>query len=175
MGFSTASPVLTHHSRRSIALALLLAPSVVRAQAAPCAPPTVLFVCPAGTVKSAIARETLKARAAAAGVPVRVQSRGLHLEDHVSPGLAANLRADGLDPAAEPARQLQDADAGRADIVIAFDEAAQAPSLRDAREWDIPSWNTDYAGAKAALAVRVDALVAELRARQGRPCAGAAR
>jgi len=160
-------------SRRSVALALLLAPSAVRAQARPCAPPTVLFVCPAGTVKSAIAREVLKARAAKAGVAVRAVSRGLQPEDHVSAALAARLRADGIDPAAEPARALQPADLGRADIVIAFDEAAQAPALGAARVWDIPSWNGDYAGAKAALAVRMDALVAELRDRRG--CAGAAR
>ncbi|HEX7759350.1 MAG TPA: hypothetical protein VF459_07610 [Caulobacteraceae bacterium] len=170
MTSKTTPAVLTHLSRRSFALAVLLAPAAVRAQAAPCPPPKVLFVCPAGTVKSAIARETLKARAAQAGVPVDVQSRGLHVEDHVSPGLAANLRADRIDPAAEPARQFQDADVGQADIVIAFDEAAQVPALRLARVWDIPSWNSDYAGAKAALAARVDALVAELRARQGHPC-----
>ena len=160
-------------SRRVVALALLLAPSVARAAAGPCAPPTVLFVCPAGTVKSAIAREALKARAAQAGVPVRAVSRGLRPEDHVSAALAANLRADGIDPAAEPARALKAADVGRADIVIAFDEAAQAPALRAARVWDVPSWNGDYAGAKAALAVRMEALVAELRDRRG--CSGARR
>lgn len=166
-------PVLT---RRSVALGLLCAPGMVRAQTAPCGPPpTVLFVCPAGTVKSAIAREALKTRASAAGLAVQVRSRGLHPEDHVSPGLAANLRADGIDPAAEPARPLADADVAAADIVIAFDEATQAPALKAARSWDIPSWNADYAGAKAAMATRMDALVAELKARQGAACAGAAR
>src|SRR4051794_30176677 len=96
-------------SRRVVVLAALAAPAALPAQAAPCAPPTVLFVCPAGTVKSAIARETLKRRAAASGVRVRVVSRGVHPEDHVSPALAANLRADGIDPAAEPVLALQDA------------------------------------------------------------------
>lgn len=169
---TTPSPVQTLLSRRFVAVALLLTPFAARAGAPPCSPPSVLFVCPAGTVKSAIARETLKARAAKAGLMVRVQSRGLHPEDHVLPGLAANLRADGIDPAAETVRQLQDADISQADIVIAFDEAAQAPALRTARNWDIPSWNTDYAGAKAALAARIDGLVAELRARQPIPCVG---
>ncbi len=172
MGSPLIKPAFpTTLTRRSAAFALLLAPLAARAQAPPCSPPTVLFVCPAGTVKSAIARETLRARAAQAGVAVHVQSRGLHPEDHVSPALAANLRADGLDPAAEPARQFQDADIGQADIVIAFDEAAQASALRGARVWDIPSWNSDYTGATAALAVRMDALLAELRALQSRPCA----
>jgi protein-tyrosine-phosphatase len=124
-------------------------------------------------VKSAIARETLRRRAAASGVRVRVVSRAIHPEDHVSPSLAANLRADGLDPAAEPALALQAADVARADIVIAFDEAAQAPDLKAARVWDIPSWNSDYPAAKAALAARTEALLGELRARPSRPCAPA--
>lgn len=160
-------------SRRAVILAAVAAPGALRAQPAPCAPPTVLFVCPAGTVKSAIARETLKRRAAASGVRVRVISRGVHPEDHVSPGLAANLRADGLDPTAEPALPLRDADVAGADIVVAFDEAAQAPALKGARVWDVPSWNSDYAGAKATLAVRTEALVGELRERQARPCVSA--
>lgn len=138
--------------------------------ATPCAPATVLFVCPAGTVKSAIARETLRSRAAAAGVQVVAMSRGLHPEDHVSPALAANLRGDGIEPAAEPARAFSDADASAADIVIVFDEAADAPALRKARAWGIPSWNSDYAAAKAALAERIESLIAELRMRQAAGC-----
>jgi hypothetical protein len=157
-------------SRRAVILAALAAPTALRAQPAPCDPPTVLFVCPAGTVKSATAREALRKRAAASGVAVQVVSRGIHPEDHVSPALAANLRADGLNPAAEPALPLQATDVAGADIVIAFDEAAQAPELKGARVWDIPSLNGDYAAAKAALAARTDALIGELRARQSRPC-----
>ena len=155
-------------NRRGVALGLLLLSNSGRAaQAAPCPPPVVLFVCPAGTVKSAIAREMLKARAARGGVAVRVASRGVHPEDHVSPGLRASLLADGLDPTAEPLRALEPQDAARADIVIAFDEAAQAPGLQGAWVWDIPSWNTRYPEAKAALEAKVDALLVELARR---PC-----
>ena len=152
-------------SRRSIVLALAAAPAA--AFAAPCAPAKVLFVCPAGTVKSAIAREVLRSRAQAEGLAVDVASRGLSPEDHVSPALAASLRADGLDPAREPALALSPADVARADIVIAFDEAAGSPMLRSARAWRTPSWNADYAVAKVDLAARMDALVAELRRRAG--------
>lgn len=165
-------PVTLH--RRSVALGLLLMAGRARAQA-PCAPPVVLFVCPAGTVKSAIARETLRKRAATAGILVQAQSRGIHPEDHVSPGLAANLKADGIDPASEPARTFVDADAARADVVVAFDEAAKVPALSQARAWDIPSWNSDYPAAKAALTARIDDLLAELRVRQAAGCAGAHR
>jgi len=157
-------------SRRSVALGVLLLAGRARAETPPCATPTVLFVCPAGTVKSAIARETLKRRAAQAGVAVRVVSRGVHPEDHVSPALKASLQADGIDPRAEPVKALVPEDVARADIVIAFDEAAQAPGLQTARTWEIPSWNSQYPEAKAALGARIDGLLAELRTRDAKPC-----
>ena len=99
-----------------------------------------------------------------------VQSRGVTPEDHISPGLAARLRADGIDPTAEPLRRLEPGDAVHADIVIAFDEAAQAPGLEQARAWDIPSWNSQYDGARAALAPKIEALLDEVAVR---PCTGA--
>jgi protein-tyrosine-phosphatase len=121
-------------------------------------------------VKSAIARETLRKSAATAGVQVSVSSRGIHPEDHVSPALAGSLQADGIDPTAEPARALSDTDVSGADIVIVFDEAANAPGLRKARAWDVPSWNSNYPAAKAALAERIDGLIVELRSRQAAGC-----
>lgn len=134
----------------------------------PCAPRAVLFVCPAGTVKSAIAREVTRRRAAARGLDIRVSSRGVHPEDHVSPALAARLHADGLDPGAEPARPLAPVDLTVADIVVAFDEAALAPGMSRARVWDTPSWNARYDQALAAVTRRADALLDELAAS---PCA----
>jgi hypothetical protein len=158
-------PILTLNRRGLTACVagLLVFPAVALAR--PCPPPRVLFVCPAGTVKSAIARETLKRRAASEHLAVEVRSRGVAVEDHVSPGLAANLRADGIDPAAEAAQRLAPADIGWADLVIVFDEAAAAPGLARARAWDTPSWNSDYAGARLALSRHMDALMAELSSR----------
>lgn len=161
-----STPCLNRRRALVGGLILLAAPAAV-AGTVPCRAPRILFVCPAGTVKSAIARETLKRRAAQQGVPVFVTSRGLHPEDHVSPALATNLEADGIDPRSEPLRALAASDLAAADIVIAFDEAAQAPALKGARIWDIPSWNSDYAGAKGALAGQIDGLLSELRRR---PC-----
>ena len=159
-----------HHAvlspnRRMVVAGLSLLASPALAKAKPCPPPRVLFVCPAGTVKSAIAREYLKRTAAKQGVAVQVQSRGVHPEDHVSPELAVRLRAEGIDPAAEPLRSLAPADITGADIVIAFDEAAQAPGMSAARSWSIPSWNSDFERAKAALLVQIEALLGELRDR----------
>ena len=140
-------------------LVLLIVPSLTKAA---CKPRQVLFVCPAGSVKSAIARETLIARAAERQIAVKVQSRGIHPEDHVSAELAAHLAEDGLNPGREPLRALLPSDVDAADIVVAFDDAATEPGLERARRWDIPSWNADYAKAKAALTPQIEALLAEL-------------
>lgn len=154
-------PPILRPTRRLIALTLTVAPTAAWAA---CQPKRVLFVCPAGTVKSSIAREVLRGRAQAEGLRVEIASRGLNPEEHVSPQLAANLRRDGIDPAREPTVALSDADVRRADVVVAFDEAAEAPLLKGARAWLTPSWNADYAAAKADLTTRMDALMGELRA-----------
>jgi hypothetical protein len=171
MNFSTKSGLQTPSlTRRIAAMGLLAAAGPAIAKAAPCETASVLFVCPAGTVKSAIARETLKRRAAQLGMPVRVTSRGIKPEDHVTPALAASLRADGINPRRERVRAFAAGDAAAANVVIAFDEAAQAPGLQGARVWIIPSFNSDYPGAKAALAGQVDGLLSELGSA---PCAPA--
>jgi protein-tyrosine-phosphatase len=159
------------HRRQLLAAAAALAATGARGEPSPCPPPRVLFVCPYGTVKSAIARETLRRRAGERDQAVQVQSRGLRLENHVTPQLAANLHADGLDPLAEPPRVLIDSDVRAADIVIAFDEAAGAPQLDHARVWTTPSFVADYAGAKAALATWVESLLDELARRGCAPTA----
>ncbi|WP_309645223.1 hypothetical protein [Phenylobacterium sp.] len=153
-------------TRRFVLLGLLVSGPVSAANR-PCAAPRVLFVCPAGTVKSAIAREHLRARAAARGVAVQASSRGVQVEDHVSAALAARLRADRVAIHAEPPRRLAAADIDDADLVIAFDDAMRAPGLERARTWKIPSWNTSYEDAKAAQAPLIEALLDELAAR---PC-----
>jgi protein-tyrosine-phosphatase len=155
--------------RRAILAGVGLALAGGPAKAA-CRPVRVLFVCPAGSVKSAIAREVLKRRAAQEGVSVVVASRGLRLEDHVTPALAANLRGDGIDPTAEPLRALTPADVAQADILVAFDEASEAPLLRSAQAWKTPSWNADYAAAKADLEARLTVLLKQIRARAAATC-----
>ncbi len=88
------SQITSYVTRRTTVLGLLLAQAdAAAAQPRPCPPPRVLFVCPAGSVKSAIAREALKQAASRRGLAVDVQSRGVAPEDHVSPALAANLKA----------------------------------------------------------------------------------
>ena len=153
------------------AVALLSSPA--RAAEKPCVVTRVLFVCPLGVVKSAIAREELRRIAKARGLSVQVQSRGVeppkdHPENDISPALAAHLKEEGINPFADPLRRFSREDAHRADIVIAFDEAAGAPGLEQARVWKSPSWNGQYTEAKAALSQNLQTLADELAVR---PCA----
>jgi len=150
--------------RRRTIIALMLAGLFGErlAAATSCRVTRILFVCPVGTVKSAIAREMLRKRLAASHLPVLVQSRGIAPANHVSPALAARLRADSIDPTTDPLRALTAADVADADIVIAFDEAAQSPLLVKARAWRTPSWNDQYDAAKADLVQRLDGLIDEL-------------
>ena len=126
-------------------------------------PPKILFVCQAGTAKSAIAREIFKKRAQERGIAVEVFSRGVVIEDHLSPALKENLRSDEIDTNAEPALPLQPGDWAAADILINFNPLPTSVQHKDLRDWtDVPSVNDDYANAKRIMDKRVDELLNEL-------------
>lgn len=123
----------------------------------------ILFVCRAGTAKSAIAREIFKQRAKERGIAVDVFSRGIVVEDHVSPQLKANLRADGIDTITEPVTALIPADWAAADILVNFNQLPASVNHKDVRDWtDVPSVNDDYASARAIMNKRIDALLTEI-------------
>jgi len=149
--------------RRTMFVGLFAALLAGPGMASPCRPVRVLFVCPVGTVKSAIAREALRKRIARLRLPVVVQSRGLTPENHVTPALAERLRADGIDTTADLLKALTADDVAHADIVIAFDDAALSPLLSKARAWRTPSWISNYDAARLDLSQRLDGLVTELK------------
>lgn len=127
---------------------------------------TVLFVCEFGTAKSVIAREMFRRRAAAANIAVSAFSRGLKIEDHLTPELRRNLAADGIDPYSEPFKVLQPADWQRASVVVAFNPLPDAVPKSKVRDWtDVPSVVSQYPAARAVLERRIDALLDEFVAR----------
>jgi protein-tyrosine-phosphatase len=142
------------YNRRSLTF-ILAASSFAHAipawAAKPCRITKVLFVCQMGSVKSAIAREQLRRIIKERSLPVEVQSRGLTPANDVTPELAARLKAEGINPAADPLRRFAPADAARAGVAIAFDDAAKAPGLERARLWHSPSWTDDYVHAKTIM------------------------
>lgn len=129
------------------------------------AAPHVLFICKAGTVKSPYAREMTRREAARRGLALSVRSRGLAIEDHVSPQLAGALAADGVNLRREPPQTLAQADIDWADIAVAFDLPLSMRAPRPVLDWtDTPSLNDRYADAKALLATRIRALLDEIAA-----------
>jgi protein-tyrosine-phosphatase len=147
-------------SRRALVTALAAALSLP-AIGAPMKPaPKILFVCQFGTVKSAIARELLKRRAAERHVPLSVTSRGITPEEHLPPAILSKLRLDHINPAAQPLRKLSQADLDAADRVIVFDKLPAGLRAKSIEDWtDLPSIVNDYAKARAALDRRIETLV----------------
>ena len=153
-------------SRRAVTLCGLLASLPGSAWAKTCAPVRVLFVCPVGSVKSAIARELLKRVAKRRNISVEAKSRGIRPENNISPLLAERLKKDGINPLAEPLRAFELEDAKHADIVIAFNDAVHAPGLQGARTWSVAAWNTQYDDAKSDTLENIDRLLHEISQRQ---------
>lgn len=151
----------------SVLLAGLVASGCVTQTAAK--PIKILFVCQAGTAKSPIAREIFKQRAKERGIAVDVFSRGIIVEDHVSPELKQRLRADGIDSTAEPAMPLKPQDWAAADILVNFNPLPASIRHRDIRDWsDVPSVNDDYENALTVLNNRIEVLLTEIEKRGNR-------
>lgn len=147
----------------SLGMALALGSVVASAPAAAAGKMTVLFVCQAGTVKSAIARELFRASAARKGIAVTTISRGLKIEDHVSPGLKTHLAAEGIDTTRDPPRALDQDTLDSADIVVLFDPLPASLSRADARDWTAtPSMNDAYEQARSYMDTHIAALLAEI-------------
>ena len=122
--------------------------------------PRILFVCQFGSVKSAIARELLRRRAKQAHVGLEVASRGITPEEHLPALIKDKLLLDHIDPAAEPLRQVRQADLDAADRVIAFDKLPPTLHAPKAEDWtDVPSILNDYESARTELDRRIESLV----------------
>lgn len=143
-------------------LALALAAFVFGKAAAPRTPAIVLFVCQGGTVKSPVAREHLRRLAKASGSNVKAMSRGITPEDHMTPKLAATLKADGIDIDADPVLALTVEDLKAATVIVVFNALPPHFGTWQLRDWsDLPSMNEDYAAARAILLPRLEALLRE--------------
>jgi hypothetical protein len=159
---------MTRPDRRTLIAAVLafVTMPIVAAAASP-KPPTVLFVCEFGTAKSAIARELFRKRAGERGIAVKAFSRGLKIEDHVSPPLRQTLDADRIDPRRDGFAVLSVRDVRSADMVVTFTPIPQR--ARTLLDWsDVPSVNDNYPVARAELDRRIDALLDTIAARQAK-------
>ena len=132
-------------------------------------PPRVLFICESGTVKSAVARELFRRRAAERGIRVTAFSRGITPEEHVSPALRQRLIADGINSTGDGLQMLAQKDLKAADIVVVFDPLPTTLSAPRLLDWSaLPSMNDTYLLARADLDRRIDALLDAIALRSRR-------
>jgi arsenate reductase len=130
----------------------------------------VVFVCEHGNVKSLIAREWFNRLAAARGVSVRAESRGLVPEDAVPPGIAERLRGDGFDVQGFRPRALAPSDLSHASRLVMI--GAEPPEWAagagvPVERWEgVPPASERYEASRDALRERIAAL---LDALAGRP------
>jgi Low molecular weight phosphotyrosine protein phosphatase len=156
MGLSTMFKI----SRRPILLGLAV---MLVTGAGASSVPRVLFICQAGTAKSAIAREFFRRRARERGITVSAFSRGLAIEDHVSLPLRNALRKEGINPAQDRVHRLVKRDLRDADIVVFFNPLPPSLGVTKARDWTaLPSVNDNWPAARADLMKRIDALLDEI-------------
>lgn len=157
---------LDRRSLLSGAVILAFTPALVGA-AMTSRSPHILLVCQFGTVKSPIARELLKRRAAERHVAIDVTARGITPQQHITPELLNHLTKDGINPAAEPLRKLGPEDIAGADLVIAFDKLPAEYHPRRLEDWsELPSMVNDYDHARAELDSRIDTLLDRLSQRR---------
>lgn len=122
--------------------------------------PLVLFVCQAGTAKSAIARELLRRRARERGIAITAFSRGLAIEEHVSMALRLRLNAEAIDLQRDGFKVLSASDLRDADIVVSFTPLPPAYRFSRAEDWStVPSVNDAYVVARAELDRRIEQLL----------------
>jgi Low molecular weight phosphotyrosine protein phosphatase len=168
MPFLSGNSVTTVGRRDLLSAGIMLAAGLAApsAQAKKRKRATILFICQYGTAKSAIAREVLRQYARLRGVDARAFSRGLTLEDHISPELHIKLQADQIDPMADLPQKLSRMDWTKADIVVAFNPLPATIRHPDVRDWsDLPSVNENYADARMVLDKRIDSLLDEIQKR----------
>ena len=165
MPFSEFSdPATSAISRRALMLSALAA-SLLGACASPRrnAQSVVLFVCQFGTAKSAIARELFRRRVAQRHLAITAFSRGLTIEDHLTPQLRQRLADDGINPEFDRPQVLGLRDWQRATVIVAFNPLPAAVPRAKIRDWtDLPSITDDYANTRAILDRRLEALIDEL-------------
>jgi protein-tyrosine-phosphatase len=130
--------------------------------------PTVLFVCDAGTAKSAIARELFRKRARERGIAVTAFSRGLQIEDHISLPLKARLETEGIDSRLDGFAVLSADDVRAADLVVTFTKLPKVYRPRKMLDWTaLPSVNDAWPAARAELTERIEGLLDAIEAKGG--------
>jgi len=131
------------------------------------APPTVLFVCEHGAVKSVVAAARFNQLATERGLPFRAVSRGTTPDPMVPAPVSDGLKGEGLTvPAGFSPALVTAADVSGAFRVVTFDVTLPVSTEASRiNRWDhLPAFSDGYGPASRAIAAKVDALLRELEA-----------
>jgi protein-tyrosine-phosphatase len=132
---------------------------------------SVLFVCLHGAAKSVLAAADFERLAAERSLAITADSAGTEPDPEIAPGVAAALRADGVDLGRRRPRRVTAADTARADRVVTFGcELGEAmPAAVPVERWDdVPAVSQNLPIARAAIRRHLDRLLDECAAQGAR-------
>ena len=131
---------------------------------------SVLFVCLHGAAKSILAAADFRRLAAARGLAITADAAGTEPDPEIAPGVAAALRAEGLELGQQRPRLVTAADTARADRVVTFGcQLGEAmPATVPVEPWDdVPAVSESLPLARAAIRRHLDRLLDEYIAQGG--------
>ena len=122
----------------------------------------VLFVCLHGAAKSVLAAADFERMAKERGLRVSAESAGTEPEPEIAPGVAAALKAEGLDMAGQKPRAVTREMAASATRVVAFGcdlGAAAAPGATIEQWADVPAVSEGLPAARAVIRAHIARLL----------------
>jgi arsenate reductase len=123
---------------------------------------TVLFICEHGSAKSVVAAAHFNRLAVERGLDVRAVSRGTEPDTENHPAAVNGLKADGLQPQAEPC-QLLSVDLETAARIIAFSELpAGYPERLPLQVWTVPPVSENYEVSRDSIVDHIERLLEDL-------------
>ncbi|HEX9125749.1 MAG TPA: hypothetical protein VF948_05060 [Methylomirabilota bacterium] len=127
----------------------------------------VLFVCLHGAAKSVLAAADFERMAKERGLRVTAESAGTEPDPEIAPGVAAALKAEGLDMAGQKPRQVTREMAAAAARIVAFgcDLGEAAPPGAAIDQWaDVPAVSDGLPVARAVIRHHIERLLEGWRA-----------
>ena len=133
-----------------------------RAQAAPAAPPRVLFVCLHGAAKSVIGAAHFRRLATARGLAMAAVAAGTEPDAQLAPGAVKGLAGEGLPAAPSRPRPVTLYDLASASRIVSFGCDVTPAKGQRIDQWDVPAVSDGYAAARDRIVANVERLVSEL-------------
>lgn len=155
-----------HNMRKALCFSLMLATSLLLAQAAPSpAPPkTIVFLCEHGAAKSVIAAAYFNKLAAQRHLPFHAIARGTTPQEDLSKSAVAGLQKDGVSFPNEKPKLLSPEDAKSAVRVMSFCPVPDSLAKKQVERYDVPAPSDGYDKSRDEILKHVRDLIDQLAA-----------